>query len=244
MACTTLRRPPIKRDRTPLHLPSFSHSSTTLSSSHLLSSSFAQLLPALSQKKLTLHSLLSFKMIFSGSIFIALIGAIAAATEVPSSTLPDQTGTRQSSKSVVMTNYLTTSGGSRFTSTPTVINHGKAETAIKYGEPIMPDQVPHPPYTNSSLTLTPTGSRSSPGNPKNVSKTMSINGTFTRFPIAPIVTGNATATKPTGTATPSNGTNRTTSGIPPRTSTSLGATIAPYGVAVLAMMIGFVAMGF
>ncbi|KAG0125379.1 hypothetical protein HOY82DRAFT_631582 [Tuber indicum] len=206
-------------------------------------------------------------MFFSRSTFVALIGAIAVAAEFSSSAFPEWTGTRQSSKSVSGTGYLTTSGNSRFTLTPTVATHPnvqtathpqaqaathpqvqtathpqvqtathpQVQTAMKYGEPIMRDRVPHP-----SFTLTLTSSRGS----KNVSRTMSLNRTSTRFPVAPIITGNATSTRPTGTATPSNGTNRTTSGTATRMPSSLGSTITPYGTAFLAIMIGFFAMGF
>ncbi|CUS12781.1 unnamed protein product [Tuber aestivum] len=181
-------------------------------------------------------------MFFSKSILVALISVAAVAARVPSPSFPDLIG----SKSVYITDDSTLSGGSSFTPAPTVTTATIIQTTENLGDagPIMPAHTPHPTYINSSviLTGTVTGTMGSPGNSKNISKTMSITGSSTRFPLMPIVTVNGT--KPTGTATPSNGTNRTTTSatltpIP----TSLGLTVTPYGAAFLAFLVGFVVMG-
>ena len=71
---------------------------------------------------------------------------------------------------------------------------------------------------------------------------MSVGESVTSFSIVPIVTANVTITKPIGTATPGNGTNRTTSAILTQP-TSLGSAITPYGAAFLVVLVGLVAMG-
>ncbi|PWW75010.1 hypothetical protein C7212DRAFT_325888 [Tuber magnatum] len=180
-------------------------------------------------------------MLLTKSTFVALVGAVAVAAEVPSPSFPGRIGAGPSGKSVYMADDFTISNGGSFTLVPTVTTHAGIQTTTKIGdaEPNMPDHTPHPSWI---LTGTATANRDSLVNSKNVSKTASVTGSFIRLPIMPIVTANGTVTKPTGTATPGNGTNHTTSATPTLMPNSLGSAFSPYAVTYLAFMAGFLAM--